>query len=67
MNKTQQSGSERSVEQIESAPVHLAGLEMVDQHELAAVQGGSFSWGGPVGGYTAGTFLLPPPSGWRNG
>ena len=53
MNNTQRNGSERKVEQVEVAPVHLVGLQMVDGPELAAVEGGSFSFGGV-------TFILSP-------
>ncbi len=46
MNKTHNNGTERMVEQVEVAPVHLAGLQAMGLDELAAVEGGSYNVSG---------------------
>jgi hypothetical protein len=53
MNKTQNNGTERKVEQVEVAPVNLAGLQAMGPDELAAVEGGYGTppTGLPVRGY----------------
>jgi hypothetical protein len=58
MNETQHNGNERKIEQCAVAPVQLVGLEMMDQPELAAVEGGYNGTFIPLGVSGSGAFLV---------